>query len=58
MKKYKVSFWYTEHGRTIVEAKSPKEAEKKIYKQLENDGLTFNYDCKDREYGTVDVEVF
>ena len=57
MKKYAVSFWYTENGRTTVEAKSPAEAESKVYKQLEEDGLTFDYDCKDREYGTSNAEV-
>jgi len=54
MKEYEVSFYYTEGGRTWVKAKNKKEAEKKVLKQIEYNGMAdFNYDnfkCDHRDY--------
>ncbi len=58
MKSYQVTFYYEESGRTVVQAKSKKDAEKKVYTILEDEGLSAikDFNCKDRQYAVVDVE--
>jgi len=58
MKTYYVSFYYTEYGKVTVKANSSKQAEEKVYKELEENGLeNLDYDSKDRDYDTTDVDV-
>ncbi len=62
MNTYNVNFWITTYGDVNVEAKTEKEASKRVYEILENDGLEgfdkngLDYDTNDREYSTEDVE--
>ena len=57
MKKYLVYFHYDECGKTIVKAKTAKEAEAKLYKHFENKGLDdLVYSCTDRDYNTTESE--
>ena len=58
MKTYRVGFWYTESGVTSVQANSAKEAEQRLYKELEDNGIdVIEYSIKDREYGTASAEL-
>lgn len=57
MKTYKVGFWYTEYGTTIVEARNAKEAEDTLKKWLDESSLeNLKYNCTDRDIGTQDAE--
>ncbi len=52
--KYKIGFYYTEHGITYIEADSKEKAEDKIQSQLELNGLEgLDYETKDRDYEVV-----
>ena len=55
-RKYRVGFYYEENGYIEVEATSQEEAENKVYKSLEDNGLPLSYDCKDRDYNTTSSE--
>ena len=56
-KKFKVGFYYTEYGTSIVKANNKLDAESKLYKRLSDNGLdNLVYDCNDREYDTQDAE--
>lgn len=58
MKKYKVSFWYTVYGTVEMEAKSEKEAEKKVEETLKTNGLEdLSYKQHDLEVGAQDAEL-
>ncbi len=58
IKTYWVSFFYTESGKAPIKACSMRQAEKKVYTELENNGLEkLDYDCEDRDYEITDVEV-
>ncbi len=59
MKKFKVGFYYTVMGDIEIEAKTAKQAEKIVFKELEENGVDEklkDYDCDDREYEVVTVE--
>lgn len=57
MKTYKTLFWYTIYGSSLVEAESKKEAEKKLYKMLDEEGIEFlSFDCHDRDFNTQEAE--
>jgi len=56
MQEFEVCFHYQENGKTIVRANTAHEAELKIYKHLENEGLdNLQYRTNDREYGVTCV---
>ncbi len=57
MKKYKVAYWYTLYGSSVVEARSPQEAEAKFKRQLDIEGIhKLQNNFSDREFGTQDAE--
>ena len=57
MKKFRVGIYYQETCHVIVEAEDKHEAENKIYKYLEDNGIAeLEIDCNGREYDTTDVK--
>lgn len=57
MKIYSVGFWYTEYGTAFIRADSVEDAENKVYKKLQKNGLSeLIYKTNDREYGSQDGE--
>ena len=57
MKEFRVSFWYSTYGNTIVEANTAKEAEQKLKEQLGNQGLEgLDYRQNDQDYGSQDAQ--
>ena len=58
MRKYAVGFWYEQGGRVVVEANNRAQATRKVFKQLEYDGLEgMKYESLHRDYNTTGVEV-
>jgi hypothetical protein len=60
-KDYRVEFWYTEGGYRNISAKSPKDAERKVEKLLDEEGAIVgftlpDYDCSHREWHIEEVE--
>lgn len=54
MKKFRVGFYYEEQGFIEIEAGTEEEAEQKVYKILEEDGIEgMDIDCIGREYNVV-----
>jgi len=59
--KYCVGWTYEEGGYCTVEAKSAKEAKRKVFEHLAEEGNNFeftfeNFDIAHRDYDTVDCE--
>ena len=59
--KFKVGLYYEESGYCTVEAESKEEAERKVYKMLENEGASgiekeWGLDVVHREYDTTSSE--
>ena len=53
-KLFKVSFHYEEGGTTVIKAKSQKDAEQKVYDQLEYSGINeLDYECQHRDYNIL-----
>jgi len=58
MRKYAVGFWYEQGGRVIVEANNRAQATRKVFKQLDEEGLEgMKYESLHRDYNTTGVEV-
>ena len=57
MQTFKVGIHYTEIGYVTIDANNVDEAEKKIQKILEDDGIyNLNVKCTNREYEVTDVK--
>ncbi len=55
-KVYRVGFYYQEMGHTLVEASNQEEAEALLTQRLEHEGIDFEFDCNDREYGATNSD--
>jgi hypothetical protein len=50
---FEVGFYYTEYGKAYIHAKNKEEAQKKLFTELEENGLEYtDYKLMDRDYGT------
>lgn len=56
MPRYRVSMYYEERGFATVEAKNKKEAEKKVFEAMGDEGNQIEK-CSDRDYNVTYVEI-
>jgi hypothetical protein len=56
MKEFKVGFYYTNSGGTIIKANSKQEAEEILNEQLAQNGIPKEWEPCDREWGTFNAE--